>query len=724
MDGDATMKLPTAVLALVALLTMLALAACAPSLSETAGMSGDSADRLSDELKSFSTQQELREYLKQGQQLSGLGSERTTIDFAPGIDIAVAESADGVGVAKLASGYAGDAPSGAASSFSETNIQVEGVDEADIVKNDGRYIYALVQDKLVIVDAYPAEDAEVVSEVKIEGRPRELFVNIDTLIVFAEQDEQVLAIPEYSYVPQLQYRQKTAVLVYDVSDRSDPELEKEFSLSGGYFSSRMIGDYVYVVSQEWTHYSNPIVMPIVRAGGEALPGPKVFYFDNPEDSFQMHTIGVIDLDALSIDAESFLLGSSNTLYVSGDAIYIAYQKNRPYGSMGEEQQEIFFEVVVPLLPSPVRAEVASAKEDGSLTASEKWDRIEAALQDMYAALSEKEQSAFLEKVSAAAESARVKHEQDRQKTIIHKIKISGSYLDYVGQGEVQGYLLNHFSLDEFEGNLRVATTVSVWTRNGADSENNVYVLDSGMDVIGSLEGLAPEERIYSTRFMGDRLYMVTFRQVDPFFVIGLSEPASPKVLGELKIPGFSEYLQAYDGNHVFGIGRDTDEDKWGRVTTGGIKISLFNVKDVTNPKEVDSMAIGMPGSDSEALRDHKAVLFDREKQLLVIPVREVKDISKGSGVPYAEQVWAGAYVFGSSDDGLDIKGKVSHAEKEANDYWWASPYTVRRSLYMDDVLYTVSSKFIKANALDDPSEEIAQVELPYTDIQDGPVMMY
>ena len=123
--------------------------------------------------------------------------------------------------------------------------------------------------------------------------------------------------------------------------------------------------------------------------------------------------------------------------------------------------------------------------------------------------------------------------------------------------------MNQYSMDEYNNDLRVATTVNAWVSQGNMNYNNVYVFDSGMNVIGKVENIAENESIYSTRFMGDRLYMVTFQRIDPFFVIDLSSPTSPKVLGELKIPGYSQYLHPYNENFIIGIGKDTGENQWG-----------------------------------------------------------------------------------------------------------------------------------------------------------------
>ena len=216
-------------------------------------------------------------------------------------------------------------------------------------------------------------------------------------------------------------------------------------------------------------------------------------------------------------------------------------------------------------------------------------------------------------------------ENETMKTAIQRITIDKQAITPAASGEVPGYILNQFSMDEYSGYFRIATTTNNFGwRTFAEEEqqlskNNVYVLDMNLNVVGKLEDLAPGEQIYSTRFMGNRCYMVTFRNIDPLFVIDLSDPTSPTVLGQLKVTGYSGYLHPYDENHIIGIGKETSYDaKEDFAWYQGIKISLFDVSDVSNPVEVAKFEIGDRGTDSPVLWDHKALLFDRERNLLVI----------------------------------------------------------------------------------------------------------
>jgi len=303
-----------------------------------------------------------------------------------------------------------------------------------------------------------------------------------------------------------------------------------------------------------------------------------------------------------------------------------------------------------------------------------------------------------------------------EKTAIHRIHIEDGTIKYEASGQVPGHVLNQFSMDEHNGYFRIATTTGeVWGWGQSTSKNHVYILDMNLNITGRLEDLAHGEKIYSARFMGDRGYLVTFKKIDPLFMLDLSDPHEPRVLGQLKITGYSDYLHPYDETHIIGVGKETVEAEEGNFAWyQGLKISLFDVSDVEAPKEVAKYEIGDRGTDSPILRDHKAFLFDKSKNLLVIPVTvaEIDPAKYPGGVSpnaYGDFVWDGAYVFRISlEEGLVFRGGVTHLDSEAellkSGYWYYSPYSVKRSLYIGDVLYTISDRKIKMNSLLDLSE--------------------
>jgi inhibitor of cysteine peptidase len=594
------------------------------------------------EISRFTSYEQLQNFIKANAQQKTSSWRNAFFDLAITGSVLAPESGEGSSLAPADSGY------------STTNIQVAGVDEADIVKTDGEYVYLVSGNRTIIVEAYPPEQAQVLSEIELEGTAIGIFINGDRLVVFEQDtlyyigDRQVVfkdvgepALRESDIMPYVS--PKVLIKVYDISDRENPQLQRELSADGQYVSSRMIGDYAYVVINEPVYEEDDGVnLPRIYSEGteKEIPATDIYYCDVPDYSYMYTSIIAINTqnDGQEPAYETILLGASSTLYVSPDNIYLTF---------------------------PV------------------WD-------------------------TGTWES---------QKTSIHRIHIEGAEIEYVASGEVPGMVLNQFSMDEYDDYFRVATT----TRDET-SRNNVYVLNMALNITGSLTDLAPGETIYSARFMGDRGYLVTFKQVDPLFVIDLKDPYDPEVLGYLKVTGYSDYLHPYDENHIIGIGKETTdagEFAWYQ----GVKISLFDVTDVSNPREISKVEIGHRGTDSPVLWDHKAFLFDRSRNLLVMPILEAKvDVTKYSEEElvwaYGEPVWQGAYVFHISPDvGLNLTGRITHIESPADltegYYYYYSPLSVKRSLYIDDVLYTISDAKVKMNVLEN-LDYIGEVALPYS----------
>lgn len=226
-------------------------------------------------------------------------------------------------------------------------------------------------------------------------------------------------------------------------------------------------------------------------------------------------------------------------------------------------------------------------------------------------------------------------------TTVFKFEVSKNGLNFKRKGQVPGMLLNQFSMDEHKGYFGVATTKNMVQ---AQSENNLYVLDGNLNVVGKIEGLAKGERIYSVRFMGDRGYAVTFKNIDPLFALDLKDPRDPQVAGELKIPGFSSYLHPYDETHLIGFGRDTEEKKLPNGQTvavrKGIKLTMFDVADLKHPKEMFTTTIGDASAHSQLEQNHKALLFSKDKDLFAFPLVQYQANSQPfSGFYVTESIW-------------------------------------------------------------------------------------
>lgn len=568
------------------------------------------------------------------------------IPFSPGLALGEMKSSAPAGSWESAASPSRADNGIAASRYTTTNIQVAGVDEADFVKNDGKYIYIVNGNDLSIVQVYPPATAAVVSRVIVPGSPTDLFLSGDRLVLFTNRNDYLNPDPDLAY--RTVYGSGTTAILYDITDHTHPRIIREITAPGMYQNARMIGNDVYLLSAESGYYFDPR-MPVILDGDEAMKVTSVWCPPQGRD-LRLNTLTSFPVrGGDSPDAVSFLVGWDSTLYVSLTDLFVAYQNNR-YGWSGTVVPEDPFRAGVPVMPA--------------------------------------------------------------QESVIHRFSINGGEIRYKATGSVPGYLLNQFSLDQYDGNLRVATTL----QDSSIPEgqfSNVYVLNPDLEILGRLERLAPGEKIYSARFMGDILYLVTFRQTDPLFVIDLSLPEDPVVLGKLKIPGYSDYLHPLDRTHLIGIGKDTYENSGGGVIPTGVKVALFDVSDLNDPKLTDSLVIGEKGSDSAVLTDHRAFLFDKERNIMVLPIKEVIHSpvtgSRYDG-SYSMKVWQGAYVFGVNPSGFTELGRVTHGSDENEASWW-SESTVRRSLFMDSVLYTISQHTIIGSELGDLSQAAMRIRL-------------
>jgi inhibitor of cysteine peptidase len=579
------------------------------------------------------------------------------------------------------SALGGEAPP----SYSTTNVQVTGVDEPDIVKTDGTYLYVVANQTVYIIRAYPVFEATILAQIRITNVSiSNIFIRGDRLVVFGntggyygypllERDMKVGAISQEMWWGGIS---QTAVNVYDLSERAAPALVKEIRIDGGYFDARLIDEYVYLVATEYTYnilyavdetnYTLNVPQISIDNETQSISAEDIYYVDVPELSDTMTHVISLNLATNDVVEKSFMLGSSQTMYVSRNNIFLA-------------------SLHYPYYPILYRTGAESTTTD------------------------------------------------DQETTILHKISIDTGDVTYIAQGEVPGHILNQFSMDEHNGFFRIATTSGNNWMEGSQTSNNIYILDDTLTQVSKIENIAPGESIYAARFLGNRAYLVTFVQVDPLFTVDLSDPYNPRILGELKIPGYSEYLHPYDETHIIGIGKEVDPsiDADKVHTTGavyytailGLKLALFDVSDIDNPVEEAKIVIGNRGTDSPALYDHKAFLFDREKELLVIPVslyeipQNKLDSVNDSGITEFESDWGqftfqGAYVYRLSlEEGFDYQGRITHQNPEqmqpSEDYYWYwgfSSTDITRTLFIGDVLYTVSDSMVKMNNLQDLSE--------------------
>lgn len=553
----------------------------------------------------------------------------------------------------------------ASGDFSRTNIQVEGVDEGDLVKTDGQYIYQVRGQRVSVIKAYPPGEMKELSCLDFSAMgliPVELFVDDRFLVVIGNSsfspppgpaEKNLLRCPP---APEYGCRQATRAVVYDLSDRTALKKVREVEVEGQYLSSRKIGTALYLATNQHLYYWNneeEITPPVYRdsargSGINSTDFASMHYFPGCISPSYL-VLAALDLGnpQQQVDIQTYL-GNGENLYASTANIYVAMTKSASRGPIVYDSTG----------PSP-----------------------------------------------------------NSEQTNIYRFRLQGARTSYSGQGTVPGTILNQFSMDEHNGFFRIATTCGqVWGKGANASTNNVYTLDANMNLAGQLEGIAPGEKIYSTRFMGNRVYMVTFKKVDPFFVIDLKDPRNPAILGKLKIPGYSDYLHPYDENHIIGFGKDTVELSTGSGGTQayyqGLKIALFDVTDVSNPRLMSNQIIGDRGTDSELLQNHRALLFSREKNLLALPVTVMgiegikvrSDQGPGAFPEYGSFAFQGAYIYHIDlKNGLQLRGRITHLSEEdylkAGDSWYDSSRNIQRILYINNQLYTLSPDRIQAHAL-------------------------
>ncbi|HUL39458.1 MAG TPA: beta-propeller domain-containing protein [Methanomassiliicoccales archaeon] len=533
---------------------------------------------------------------------------------------------------------ASSSPGGDSVRHSTTNVQVEGVDEADCVKTDGNFLYMATGGSISIVKAYPPERLSNVTTIDMKQALglgenysawiQGIYLSDQRLVAvvsvigpylpyYAGNDSYKVLAPSVWRMPE----ERTLLSVFSMDGDGTPSLVGTAGVSGYGVTSRLSDGVVYVITQHYLwSFDSAVALPEEWWGADAsdVSITDVHYDPGCSDPSSFLNVLALDVGSMGTSLTSILTGYASTVYVSTDAMYLTYQRWNGEGTVS-----------------------------------------------------------MLESTNATAVGVAVS--ADSATTTIYKITLDGLRMEAKARGEVPGYLLNQFSMDERDGLLRVATTFS-WE----NQRNAVYVLNGDLAIVGALEDLAPGERIYSCRFSGDMLYLVTFRQVDPLFVIDLSDPTAPKVQGQLEIPGFSSYLHPVGDDKLVGIG----------MQNGSIKLSLFDVSDPANPKELSSLVV--PGwSSSEALWDHKAVTFDPLTGSLIIPV--------SSWDPYSWNCTSGAYVFVIGHDDISFKGIVAPGPGEY----------MMRTQFIGDWLYGISDTTIYVNSLIDLS---AQAKLVYKEI--------
>jgi uncharacterized secreted protein with C-terminal beta-propeller domain len=588
--------------------------------------------------------------------------------------------------------------------FMQTNNQVANVDEADVIKTNGDFIYYLNGQNLQIFNNHSEENpTEVLANMEFKTSPYEMYLDGTTLVVLghAYNSGELDLIRPYS--------QYTQVDFIDVANPRSPKITNSYTLEGRHVTSRSIDGTMYLVTSahvyDWA--GDPIPYPIILRNSEQIATRSTVYFPGPiEAQYSYTNVVVFDVDSGELEMnEQYLLDATHTVYASEDFLYLTYTK---YLNEDEIAFDIMHKEFFSQLPTVEQKQVNEILNAPSylLNDYEKRNKARQIYEKMLAKQSEVEQKQLRERMEDLLTARFIELEDKLEETIVHKIKLDGAQTEYITSGSVVGSLLNQFSMDEHEGNFRVATTRRdrEYISPELESENILTILDEDLQQLGQITDIAKGEQIYSVRFMGDRGYVVTFEQVDPLFIIDLENPQSPRITGELKIPGFSTYLHPLPNNQLLGIGRDTRIDENNRVRTGGMKLSLFDVSDDNNPTEVTNLIIGKEGTYSEALNNHKQVHVYLEKGKVFFP------ISISDDTPFGDigRTQAGTASVSFTQDSLTLDGVIVH---ESSEKYYSD---MQDNTYIENELYTISPRLLKVHTIDELGE-IHSLVLPKTD---------
>jgi len=518
--------------------------------------------------------------------------------------------------------------------YSKTNTQDANVDEADIVKTDGKYIYYLVSNRYVYsgnenkIIIIGVDERKIVGTIKVND-DNSKYYHADEMYLYGDKLVLMYSTVVDDYDDDYGSEVRTGAAIYDISNKENPEKIRDVRSTGDYVDSRMVGSNLYFISRKYNGYFNYNM----KNNDIILPTYKDSIIDDKEQIVECTDI-------------YYLEDSEDSNYTQITAVNIDKDN---------------------------RANTQTFLGLG--------DTIYASENNMY----------IVKEMYRSNYSRIFGTYNYKTETEIFKFKLIDSNIEFVAKGVVDGTVNDQFSMDEYNGYFRIATTG--YTKE-VDTSNNVFVLDEDLNTVGMIEGIEKGEKIYSVRFMGNVGYVVTFVQTDPLIVIDLKDPMNPKIKGELKIPGYSSYLHPYDEDHVIGIGMNTKTNQYGGVVTTTMKMSMFDVSDLKDPKEVFKKTIGTEYSSSEALYNHKAVLCSREREIIALPI---------SSYSYRNsKEFSGAIIYK-----IDLKNNKFEELTRVSNYDSLSAYDnyndyysglIKRIIYIGDYFYTLSDR--KINIID------------------------
>ena len=576
-------------------------------------------------------------------------------------------------------------PADAAPGYSQTNTQVAGVDEGDIIENDGRHLYILSRDELVVVDAQDASAPVVASRTKIDGSPLAEYLHEGRLTVLSSVWTPASQPGNPGIMPLLGMRHagQVQVTVYDVADPAEPRLVSSTRIDGAYVDSRMVNGRLALVLQNdllagyWS--GAPVIMPAVMPEGRiAVAAPPV------SDAALAKRIRQAPVARMLPTWTTTVPKADGTSTTSAPQL-VSRPQDVLSPAMGDEVN--LTSVVLVNVQAAAPAVTGATSVIGGYAST-----LHMNAEELYV-------------FSPRREWIR------GERTDVQRFDITGTAPRFIASGSFAGHLLNQFSADDHGDFLRVAVTQTTheppaddapptagspdvavsppfmpWNVNRSNAIRVLATQGDTLAVVGSVENIAPGESIMSARFVGETAYMVTFEQVDPLYVIDLSTPTAPRIAGELKVPGFSRFLQPLDDGFLLGIGRDADPET-GR--TRGLKVSLFDVRDASAPKEVGTFLVDQPvegWSWSQAEWDHHALGFFPELDVVALPVESFVMVAANSPAGFPTwQTRSGVVVLDVDPvTGITELGTVEHGSR------------LLRTARIGSTLYSVADLDLKA----------------------------
>ncbi len=653
--------------------------------------------------------------------------------------------------------------------FSGTNNQEGGVDEADFVKTDGDYIYVLFGDqyyyysysygghldggRLHILSVPEVGEVEYLSNATVEGWPREMLLSGDRMAVYSDLSvwDLVYSEGEHPLLPYLlrdsaneggaqnsapggsgfvadsasysydsfRVNSLSKLTIFGLGDRTAPQVERELYMEGWYQTAREVDGTVRMVSQGYLD----------------IPG-LVYWPELPDEYWNIYwddDNGIWDDEVQQKLAEQLWMKAINATITQNEAIIDATDLDELIPRVYELQDG---NVTVHSFTDAADCQDFVIAEDGtarSVTSimtldlesddlSFEADHVMSNWATIYA-------SADMLVIAEMANDWWWFWDDEvadyQEVTNLHAFDISQpGQTSYIGSGRVNGTILDQFSLSEHNGFLRVATTTGQWGRwwlsaeEQSGPENHVFVLEqvihaagsteqsTELNVVGHVGGIAVGERIWSSRFVGDRGYLVTFRNIDPLWTLDLSDPANPQVIGELEVPGVSTYIHPLDENHLLTIGIAGDENG---LDWGSTQLSLFDVTDFENPVLTSKLELSPVPEDemygwnwawSEATYEHKA--FQYWNGQLAIPLSTSRYTWDESGYGHYEYVSKLVLVDVSTETGLSIYDgtSIDHSMFYEMDEWYWDRPDIRRTVFIDDYVYAISQQGVTVHKLD------------------------